>query len=170
MQATPAAPHQTARGSRDVAAFFCAASVPWSLSGKPINAKMAPAAMTAAKTWKSIAPPRVATRWVVPAMKMIPNTPRAIPTTANSRWGFALLAIVPCVTLKAAPAATPATTWRIASKPKPVVFDATANPRAANPKPIDATQRPTSRWKIGARKRLAPTAPARKSVASRPAC
>src|SRR5436309_12203876 len=93
-----------------------------------------------------------------------------MPTSAKSRCGWPLRAMVPCVTLKALPAATPHSACSAASTPKSAVVDAMPKPSAAAPKPSVATSRSFRRLKRGASTRLAHTAPTRKSVASRPAC
>jgi hypothetical protein len=141
-----------------------------STCGNASSATTAATAITAAKAWNSTVPPSAASSGGTAAKKATANTPSAMPTIANSRCGLALRAMVPWVTLSAAPADRPASACSTAMPAKSCITDAPKKASAARPKPNTVIMRRGRRPKNGASATLASTAAARNSVASAPAC
>ena len=143
MQLMPTMPNQTAVGRRPTLAWSCPAATA-SATGKAASDTSEATPITPPKTMNSTGPLVAAISGGVAPRKTIPKTPSAMPTIANSRCGRSLRAIVPCVTLSAEPAASPATACSAAMLAKSLTIDTPKNARAAPANPSEATVRPCS--------------------------
>ena len=133
-------------------------------------AAIAATAMTSSEGAEQRGPPKAAMRFGVAPRKTMANTPSAMPTMANRRWGLALWAIVPWVKLNAQPTAAPATAMQDGERREVGDERRRKEGEQADREAGDGGDARIDAIESRRRNRLLTTAPTRNSVARPPAC